>query len=168
VTAEHIASVSIRRAIPDDWPALWAIFSAVVAGGDTYTFEPGTPEADARRFLLGPGTDCFVAERGGEIVGTYVLRPNQPGLGAHVANAGYLVRPGEFGGGIGTAMGEHSLAEARAAGYRAMQFNAVVSTNTRAVALWERLGFRIIGTVPEAFRHAREGDVALHIMHRAL
>jgi L-amino acid N-acyltransferase YncA len=163
-----LTPLTIRRAAPDDWPALWSIFSAVVAGGDTYTFAPDTPEANARRFLLGPGTDCFVAERGGEIVGTYVLRPNQPGLGAHVANAGYMVRPGEFGGGIGTAMGEHSLVEARAAGYRAMQFNAVVSTNTRAVALWERLGFRIIGTVPEAFRHAREGYVALHIMHRAL
>ena len=160
--------LTIRRAEPGDWPALWSLFAATVAGGDTYTFAPDTPEADARRFLLGPGAACFVAERAGEIVGAYVFRPNQPGLGAHVANAGYMVRPDAFGGGIGTAMGEHSLVEARAAGYRAMQFNAVVSTNTRAVALWERLGFRIIGTVPEAFRHAREGYVALHIMHRAL
>ena len=167
-TSSATSPLTIRRAAPGDWPALWSLFAATVAGGDTYAFAPDTPEADARRFLLGPGADCFVAERRGEVVGAYVIRPNLPGLGAHVANAGYMVRPGEFGGGIGTAMGEHSLAEARAAGYRAMQFNAVVSTNTRAVALWERLGFRIIGTVPEAFRHAREGYVALHIMYRAL
>ena len=102
------------------------------------------------------------------IVGTYVIRPNQPGLGAHVANAGYMVRPDAFGRGTGSALGTHSLEEARAAGYRAMQFNAVVSTNTRAVALWERLGFRIIGTVPEGFRHAKLGFVDLHIMHRML
>lgn len=168
MTVAPASPLTVRRAEPGDWPALWSLFAATVAGGDTYVFAPDTPEADARRFLLGPGAACFVAERGGELIGAYVIRPNQPGLGAHVANAGYMVRPDAFGGGIGTAMGEHSLVEARAAGYRAMQFNAVVSTNTRAVALWERLGFRIIGTVPEAFRHARHGYVSLHIMHRAL
>lgn len=160
--------LTIRRATPDDWPGIWRIFAAVVGAGDTYTWPPDTSEAEARRLWMGEGFITCVAERGGEIVGTSVIKPNQPGLGSHVANAGYMVRPDAFGGGIGAALGEHSLAEARAAGYRAMQFNAVVSTNARAVALWERLGFRIIGTVPEGFRHARLGYVDLHIMHRSL
>jgi L-amino acid N-acyltransferase YncA len=163
-----VTPIHVRRAVPDDWPAIWSIFSAVVGAGDTYTFAPDTSEAEARRLWIGDGFITCVAEREGDIVGTYLVKPNQPGLGAHVANAGYMVRPDAFGGGIGAALCEHSLAEARAAGYRAMQFNAVVSTNTRAVELWKRLGFRIIGTVPEGFRHARLGYVDLHIMHRTL
>lgn len=160
--------IHIRRATADDWPAIWRIFSAVVGAGDTYTFAPDTSEAEARRLGIGDGYITCVAEREGDIVGTYLVKPNQPGLGAHVANAGYMVRPDAFGGGIGAALCEHSLAEARAAGYRAMQFNAVVSTNTRAVALWQRFGFRVIGTVPEGFRHARLGYVDLFIMFREL
>jgi L-amino acid N-acyltransferase YncA len=158
----------IRRATDADWPGIWAIFHAVVATGDTYAYPPDMSEADARQTWMNPGLATYVAERGGEIVGTYVLKPNQPALGAHVANAGYMVRPGAFGGGIGTGMAEHSLAEARAAGYRAMQFNAVVSTNTRAVALWQRLGFDVIGTVPEGFHHRELGYVDTIIMYRRL
>jgi L-amino acid N-acyltransferase YncA len=160
--------LQLRRATDADWPAIWTIFHAVIATGDTYGYAPDMPEADARRAWMGPGSATYVAERGGEIVGTYLLKPNQPALGGHVANAGYMVRPDTFGGGIGTAMADHSLAEARAAGYRAMQFNAVVSTNTRAVALWRRLGFVVIGTVPEGFRHRELGYVDLLIMHRPL
>ena len=162
------APLLLRRATDGDWPAIWPIFRAVVATGDTYAYAPDISEADARRAWTGPGLATYVAERGGEVVGTYVLKPNQPALGAHVANAGYMVRPGAFGGGVGTAMAEHSLAEARSAGYRAMQFNAVVSTNARAVALWRRLGFVVIGTVPEGFRHRDLGYVDLLIMHRRL
>jgi GNAT superfamily N-acetyltransferase len=136
--------------------------------GDTYTYAPDISEPEAQRAWMGPGLATYVAERGDEIVGTYVLRANQPGLGAHVANAGFMVRPGAFGRGIGTAMGEHALAEARTAGFTAMQFNAVVRTNLRAVALWQRLGFAVVGTVPGAFRHAALGDVDLLIMHRSL
>ena len=158
----------LRLAVDADWPAIWAIFRAVIAGGDTYTFAPDMPERDARRAWLGPGLATYVAEWDGEVVGTYVLRPNQPALGAHVANAGYMVRPDTFGHGIGTAMGEHSLHEARAAGYRAMQFNAVVSTNVRAVALWRRLGFDVIGTMPGGFHHRERGYVDLLIMYRRL
>lgn len=158
----------IRRATADDWPAIWRIFAAVVGAGDTYTYAPDTSEAEARRLWMGEGFITCVAERGGEVVGTSVVKPNQPGLGAHVANAGYMVRPDAFGSGIGAALCKHSLDEARAAGYRAMQFNAVVSTNTRAVALWERCGFRIIGTVPGGFRHAQLGYVDLHIIFRTL
>jgi L-amino acid N-acyltransferase YncA len=162
------AALLIRRATDADWPAIWAIFAAVVARGDTYTYDPDTPEPEARRLWMGPGLATYVAEADGEIVGTYVLRANQPGLGAHVANAGYMVRADRAGRGIGWAMGEHSLGEARAAGFRAMQFNAVVSTNTRAVALWQRLGFAIVGTIPEGFRHREHGYVDLYVMHRAL
>ena len=140
----------------------------MVATGDTYTYAPDMPEADARRAWMGSALATYVAERAGEVAGTYVLKPNQPALGAHVANAGYMVRPAAFGGGVGTAMAEHSLAEARSAGYRAMQFNAVVSTNVRAVALWRRLGFEVIGTVPEGFRHRELGYVDLLIMYRRL
>ena len=162
------ASLHVRPADVADWPAIWTIFHTVVAAGDTYTFPPDLSEADARRAWMGPGLATYVARRDGEVVGTYMLRPNQPGLGAHVANAGYMVRPGAFGGGIGRAMAEHSLSEARAAGYRAMQFNAVVSTNVRAVTLWQRLGFEVIGIVPEGFRHRTLGYVDLLIMFRTL
>jgi L-amino acid N-acyltransferase YncA len=162
------AALVLRRATDADWPAIWSIFRAVIATGDTYPYDPDMAEADARRTWIGPGLATYVAERGGDIVGTYVLKPNQAALGAHVANAGYMVRPGTFGRGIGTKMGEHSLEEARAAGYRGMQFNAVVSTNERAVALWRRLGFQVIGTVPEGFRHPERGYVDLLIMYRRL
>lgn len=158
----------IRRAIDADWPALWPIVSAVLAGGDTYPLPRDTSETEAREFWMGPGLTAYVAEFGGEAVGTYALKANQPGRGAHVANAGYMVRPECFGRGVGTALGEHSMAAARAAGYRAMQFNSVVSTNERAVALWQRLGFAIVGTVPEAFRHPTLGYVDIHVMHRFL
>jgi L-amino acid N-acyltransferase YncA len=162
------AALLVRRATDADWPAIWSIFRAVIATGDTYTYAPDMAEADALRTWMGAGLATYVAEGGGDIVGTYVLKPNQAALGAHVANVGYMVRPGTFGRGIGTAMAEHSLGEARAAGYRAMQFNAVVSTNTRAVALWRRLGFQVIGTVPEGFRHRERGYVDLLIMYRRL
>jgi GNAT superfamily N-acetyltransferase len=117
---------------------------------------------------MGPGLSVYVAENDGEIVGTYTLKANQRGLGSHVANAGFMVRPGLDGRGIGFQLGEHSLVQARAAGFQAMQFNAVVSTNHRAIALWQRLGFAIVGTVPKAFRHRQLGLVDLHIMHRFL
>jgi L-amino acid N-acyltransferase YncA len=162
------APLVIRRAEEADWDAIWPIFSAVVARGDTYAYAPDTPEAEARRLWMGPGMATYVAERGGAAVGSYALKANQPGLGAHVANAGYMVRPGEFGRGVGAAMGKHSLAEARAAGYLAMQFNFVVSTNERAIALWRRLGFAVVGTVPGAFRHRELGYVDVHVMHRRL
>ena len=162
------AQLQLRRATDADWPAIWAIFHAVVAAGDTYLYPPDMSESDARLSWLGAGVATYVAERDGEVVGTYVLKPNQLALGAHVANAGYMVRPGAFGGGIGTTMCEHSLVEAHAAGYRAMQFNAVVSTNRRAVDLWKRLGFAIIGTVPGGFRHAEHGYVDLFIMFRPI
>lgn len=168
MTAADGMRLTIRPARDADWPAIWPIFAAVVAGGDTYAFAPDTTEAEARRLWMGPGLATYVAEADGEVVGTYILKANQPGLGAHVANAGYMVRSGAEGRGVGAAMCEHSLAEARAAGYQAMQFNFVASTNERAVALWRRLGFAVVGTVPRAFRHRERGLVDVYVMHRFL
>ncbi|MFN0098306.1 MAG: N-acetyltransferase family protein [Gemmatimonadaceae bacterium] len=162
------APATIRLATPADWPALWSIIAEIVRTGDTYTMPPDVSEAAARAFWMGPGLHTYVAEQGREIAGTYVMRPNQPGLGSHVANAGYMVPAAFAGRGIGRLLAEHSFEAARAAGFRGMQFNAVVSTNTRAVALWQALGFAIIGTVPRGFRHSTLGFVDLHIMYRDL
>lgn len=159
-----------RLATPDDWSAIWPIWHQVVAAGDTYTFAPDTSEPDARAlWLRPPPAEVWVAgPAGGRLAGTALLQPNQPGLGAHVANAAFMVDPAAAGQGVGRALAECVLARARERGYLAMQFNAVVSTNTRAIGLWHSLGFRVIGTVPEAFRHPREGLVDLHIMHSPL
>jgi ribosomal protein S18 acetylase RimI-like enzyme len=165
---ENDGTMLIRSANAEDWPAIWPIVSAVISAGDSYTLAPGTPEAEVRAYWMGPGIATYLAEQDGDVVGTYAMRANQPGLGDHVANAGYMVHPDHGGRGIGAALCEHSLAEARAAGFQAMQFNAVVSTNTRAIALWRRMGFEIVGTIPKAFRHSGQGFVDLHVMHRFL
>ena len=117
---------------------------------------------------MGHGVRTYVALVGDRIEGTYILKPNQPGLGSHVANAAFMVDPLTKVKGVGTQMGQHALTEAKSLGYQAMQFNFVISTNDRAVALWERLGFSIIGTSPKAYRHMRFGLVDAYIMHRFL
>lgn len=158
----------IRRAEDSDFDGIWEIFHAVVAKDDTYVYDPETTKEEARAIWLAPATATYAALVDGEVVGTYILKANQPGLGAHVANAGYMVRPDRAGRGIGRALCEHSLDEARRAGFLAMQFNAVVSTNEPAIALWRKMGFTIIGTVPKAFRHRELGLVDLLVMHRFL
>jgi L-amino acid N-acyltransferase YncA len=160
--------IEIRKARESDFEAIWQIFHQVVERGDTYTYDPNTTKQQARSIWLSDGITTYVACEDGEVVGTYGLRPNQPGLGSHVANAGYMVSAEHSGRGIGRMMCEHSLAEARAAGFLAMQFNAVVSTNERAVRLWQRMEFTVVGTVPKAFRHKELGLVDLFIMHRFL
>ena len=161
--------MTIRDATAADADAIWRIFHAVVAGGDTYTFPPDTPRADALAYFLGPGIRSWVIEdAGGRVIGMYKLIPNHSGLGSHVANASFMVDPAAQGSGAGRAMGEHCLEQARQAGYEAMQFNFVVSTNTAAVALWKKLGFEIVGTLPKTFRHATLGDVDAYVMHRFL
>jgi L-amino acid N-acyltransferase YncA len=160
--------MTIRPATAADWPAMWAIFQAVVAARDTYTFAPDTPEAIGRAYFLGPGVRAWVVEVDGGVAGMYKLVPNQPGLGDHVANASFMVAPGAAGRGLGRALGEHCLGEARQAGFRAMQFNFVVSTNARAVRLWQTLGFRVVGTLPRAFRHGTLGEVDALVMFREL
>jgi len=117
---------------------------------------------------MAPHVATYVAETDGVVVGTYILKPNQPGLGSHVANAGYMVHPDHAGKGTGKAMCEHSLEEARKGGYLAMQFNIVVSTNETAVALWKKMGFSIVGVLPKVFRHIERGLVDAYVMHRFL
>jgi L-amino acid N-acyltransferase YncA len=160
--------VGIREASAHDQDDVWEIFRAVVATGDTYVFDPATPREEALAYWFQPGTRTYVAESEGRIVGTYILRPNRPGLGSHVSNAAFMVSPSARGLGIGRAMGEHCLDEARRLGYRAMQFNFVVSTNEAAVKLWQRLGFAIVGTLPGAFRHRTRGFVDAYVMFQTL
>jgi GNAT superfamily N-acetyltransferase len=160
--------LKIRSAAAQDAPRIRAIFDAAVAGGDTLTPAPGAGEAEFRAYWFPPTSQVFVAIVDEQIAGTYMLHPNQAGLGNHVANAGYLVDPAFRGRGIASAMCEHSLATARAAGFRAMQFNFVVSTNETAVRLWQRRGFEIVGRLPKAFRHATLGEVDALVMHRFL
>jgi L-amino acid N-acyltransferase YncA len=163
-----MALLSIRPATAADHDAIWQIFHDVVAPGDTYTFDPATSRKEALAYWFRDDTCTYVAEREGRIVGTYVLRPNRPALGAHVSNASFMVAPSAQNLGIGRAMGEHCLDQARRLGYRAMQFNFVVSTNEPAVRLWQKLGFKIVGTLPGAFHHAKKGYVDAYVMFREL
>lgn len=132
---------TIRTATASDRDAIWSIFRAVVATGDTWFFEPTIGRDEALAYWFAPANRCFVAERQGKVVGTYILKPNHAGLGSHVANAGFMVAPDARGSGAGRSMAEHALRKARRLGFRAMQFNFVVSTNEPAVRLWQALGF---------------------------
>lgn len=158
----------IRAATPADGDAIWKIFKAVVEPGDTYSFSADTTEREAIAYFIGPGITSFVAEDDGRVVGMYKLIPNRIGRGSHVSNASFMVDPATHGQGIGRRLGEHCLAEARRQGYDAMQFNFVVSTNVAGVALWKKLGFAIVGTLPKAFDHATLGKVDAYVMHRFL
>jgi L-amino acid N-acyltransferase YncA len=160
--------VEIRKAELADWDAIWAIWHAVVAEGTTYVYATDTSKEEAFALWMTPPAIPYVAVADAQIVGTYLIKPNQPGLGSHVANAGFMVSAAHAGKGIGRAMGLHALEEARRAGFQAMQFNFVVSSNTRAVALWQSLGFTIVGTVPQAYRHRTLGLVDIVVMHRFL
>jgi ribosomal protein S18 acetylase RimI-like enzyme len=158
----------IRRATGKDREAIWQIFHAVVSRRDTYVFDPDISRRQALAYWCSPKTRCYVALSDQKIVGSYILKANQPGLGSHVANAGFMVAPWAQGCGIGRAMAEHCLHEARGLGYRAMQFNFVVSTNRSALRLWKNLGFKIVGTLPGAFRHGGRGFVDVYVMYRKL
>ncbi|HEY6247568.1 MAG TPA: GNAT family N-acetyltransferase [Pyrinomonadaceae bacterium] len=160
--------ITIRRAEDADFDAIWRIFSQVVRQGDTYTYDPETTRDQAHSIWISGSQSTYVACIDNQILGTYILKPNQPGLGSHVANAGYMVGGEGRRKGIGRAMCEHSLQEARRMGFTAMQFNMVVSTNESAVALWKKLGFSIVGTLPRAFRHKELGLVDAYVMHRFL
>jgi ribosomal protein S18 acetylase RimI-like enzyme len=161
-------SILIRPATEPDFAAMWPIFRAVVASGTTYVFAPGTSRQHAFGYWFGPGIASFVAEVDGTVAGMYKLVANQRDLGAHVANASFMVDPVCAGRGVGREMGLHCLREARRAGFLAMQFNFVVSTNRAAVELWKKLGFAVVGTLPRAFRHAELGLVDALVMHRFL
>lgn len=158
--------MTIRPATNTDWPAIWSLFQSVCAAGDSYAFDDTTTEETARKLWIDPPTVAFVAEENGTILGTYFLRPNQPGRGNHVANGGYMVAKAARGRGIASAMCAHSIETAKRLGYRAMQFNFVVSTNEAAVRTWRKLGFTVMGTLPGAFRHATLGYVDVFVMYR--
>lgn len=164
----EVERLQFAEARPEQWPQIWPVFRAVVATGDTYPYRPDTSEEEARAIWMAPSHTVLVASLDGEVVGTAYYRPNMPGLGDHVANAGWMVHPDRQGQGIGRRFADYVLEQAREAGFRAMQFNAVVASNTGAVALWESFGFEIVGTVPNAFRHAGRGLSPVHIMYREL
>jgi ribosomal protein S18 acetylase RimI-like enzyme len=186
-----VASMKIRPATEADRDAIWNIFHEVVAPGDTYALDPNISREEALAYWFAPGMHTYVAEINRESVGeadsfpgtatqsptanpnhvtagTYILRPNQLGGGSHVANAGFMVSTSARGLGIGRAMAEHCLSEARRLGFRAMQFNYVIATNTAAICLWQDLGFEIVGTLANAFRHPDKGYVDVYVMYRSL
>jgi ribosomal protein S18 acetylase RimI-like enzyme len=162
------ADLIIRRAQLEDFPEIWSMLREVIKAGDSFAYDPETTYEEGLDIWVKTPVATYVALRGGVVVGSYVLRRNQPGRGSHVANAGYMVSSAARGGGVGRAMCLHSLAEARAMGFRTMQFNLVVSTNTRAIALWESCGFRRICELPDAFLHKELGYVPALVMHRLL
>jgi L-amino acid N-acyltransferase YncA len=162
--------VLIRDATEDDWPAIWPFLRRIVAAGETFSWDRDVGEEQARAMWMHrpPGRTVVAVDGDGTVLGTAETHPNHGGPAAHVANAGFMVDPEHAGRGVGRALAEHVLARARADGYRAMLFNAVVETNAAAVGLWRSVGFRVLATVPEAFDHPTRGYVGLHIMHRFL
>ena len=184
--------IKIRSATTKDHDAIWKIFHEIISAGDTYSLDPRMSREEALAYWFRADTQTYVAElhrqsvgeavgfprtatpspTGGMkdqiIVGTYILRPNQSGGGSHVANAAFMVASDAQGCGVGRAMAEHCLNEARRVGFRAMQFNYVISTNTPAIRLWQELGFEIVGTLPGAFRHPEKGYVDVYVMFRSL
>ncbi len=160
--------MTIRPISIADHDAVWAVFHAVIQGEDSFVFPADTPRADMEKHWLAPYMHTYVCEIDGQIAGSYFIKPNQPGLGSHVANAGYMVSPDHRGLGLAQAMCAHSLDEARTLGYRAMQYNIVVSSNVSAVHVWQKMGFEIIGRTPGAFKHRELGYVDAFIMFRQL
>ena len=158
----------IRPAQMDDAPAIWSIIAPVIRAGETYALDRDMTEADALAYWLGNDREAFVAEENGEIIGTYYLRANQAGGGDHICNCGYMTSAAATGRGVARAMCEHSLEHAKRSGYRGMQFNFVVSTNARAIGLWESFGFLIVGRLAQAFRHPTLGYVDALVMSRQL
>src|SRR5438132_2124882 len=160
--------MQIRPAINADRDAIWNIFHEIIVADDTYALDPQMPREEALAYWFRADTHTYVAEEDGGVIGTYILRPNQSGAGSHVANAAFMVARNAEGAGVGRRMAEHCLSEARRMGFRGMQFNFVVSTNTRAIHLWNQLCFKIVGTLPGAFRHPEKGFVDVYVMYRSL
>jgi L-amino acid N-acyltransferase YncA len=162
--------MQIRDAVADDWPKIWPFLRDIVRAGETYTWPVDVAEDIARAMWMADALPyrTIVAVDGDDVMGTAKMGPNHMGPGAHVANGSFMVSPDHSGKGVGRALGQYVIDQARADGYRSIQFNAVVSTNTVAVKLWQSLGFEIIATLPEGYKHATKGYVGLHIMFRSL
>ncbi|MBR7742728.1 GNAT family N-acetyltransferase [Phycicoccus sp. BSK3Z-2] len=156
----------MRTATDEDWPHIWPFFAATVAAGDTYAYPEDLTSDEARALWMRPAPGrTVVLEEDGRVLGSATMGPNRPGRGSHVGTASFMTAPDARGRGVGRRLGEHVVAWHREQGYRAIQFNAVIETNTAAVGLWRSLGFRIVGTVPWAFDSASHGLVGLHVMH---
>lgn len=161
--------ITIRAFEANDWQHVWRIIEPVFRAGETYAFAPDLSESEAHRvWIEAPAMSYVACDETGDLLGTYYIKPNQPGLGAHVCNCGYITSASARGRGVASLMCEHSQEEARRLGFRAMQFNLVVSTNEGAVRLWQKLGFAIVGTLPGAFRHPRDGYVDAYVMYKHL
>ena len=160
--------IEIRPCTPEDADALWDILHPIFSAGETYAMPRDINREDALAFWVEPPNVAFVAEIDGAVVGSYFIRPNKKGGGSHVCNCGYATGEAARGNGVARAMRTHSLDHARATGYAAMQFNFVVATNTRAIAIWEAHGFDTVGRLPDAFRHPTEGEVDALVMFRRL
>ncbi len=160
--------LKIRRAIEEDKTRVWEIIKKVISTGDTYVYKPDSPKEKMLDYWFAADKKTYVALYEDVIVGTFYLKDNQPDLGSHIANAGYMVAPEAMGKRVGRTMAEYSLHEAKRLGYKAMQFNFVVKSNEVAVKLWQSLGFEIIGEIPEAFNHPENGLTNAYIMYRIL
>ncbi len=158
----------IRKASQNDYNQVWEIFQAVIKSEDSYVFRANTPKSDLQKHWFADYMETYVFEEGDKILGTYIIKANQIDLGNHIANASYMVHPEAQGKGVGRKLGEHSLEIAKSTGYLGMQFNIVISTNIAAIKLWETLGFNIIGTSPNAFKHSTMGLVDTHVMFREI
>lgn len=165
---DGLTEITLRPVNDADHPALWSMLEPVFRAGDTYAIDPGISRADALHWWCGGAHRAYLAEDGARALGSYYLCPNQGGGGAHVCNCGFVTAPDAQGRGVARTMLAHALEGARAAGFRAMQFNFVVETNTRAIALWQAHRFEIVGRLPGAFVHPRQGDVDALVMYRRL
>ncbi|MEO0918037.1 MAG: N-acetyltransferase [Pseudomonadota bacterium] len=158
----------IRPAREADAEAIWPLLRDVFRVGDTYAVDPNISKDDALEYWMNQPRSTYVADGPDGILGTYYIKTNQPGGGAHICNCGYIVAPTARGRGVAAQMCEHSQRTAKELGYLAMQFNFVLASNEGAVRLWHRLGFKTVGAIPDAFDHPRIGMVAAHVMHKSL
>lgn len=161
-------STVIREAKLKDFEAVWPLLRDVISAGDTYAFDPAMTAEEARRLWFEAPSRTFLAEDDGRMLGTYYIKANHSGPGSHVCNCGYMVSKEARGRGIATLMCEHSQQVALELGFKAMQFNLVVETNTGAIKLWQKLGFEIVGTIPKAFQLPGRGYVGAHVMYKWL
>ena len=161
-------SLTLRPMLPTDRAGVWRVLEPAIRAGETYALPQEMSRAEALRYWTTGVRDVFVAEKPGRIEGTCYLRANRPGGGGHVANCGFMVGPWAAGQGVGRAMCAHAITYARSRGFRAMQFNFVVSTNSPAIRLWTAFGFDVVGRLPAAFLHPQLGYVDALVMHRSL